>query len=256
MRDDDLIESESREVGRRVREEIARRRLSRQALADMARISLSTLEKALAGTRPFTLASTLRIEAALGLTLRTSAPAAIVPARDTAPESMGAYARSAVGWLEGRYLTLRPSFGTPDAIYAYVTTVRWIDDDGHLGFAESERADARFEQSGHVSMPNLSGYIYLVTNMLGQYRLTILARPNAQAVLYGLLTTLQSGQGAQLIPATCPTALRKLDTDETPPTGLIAPGAADYAGYRDMLGRAVSEDFVRFHALGAVENGR
>jgi transcriptional regulator with XRE-family HTH domain len=86
MRDDDLIETESRAVGQRVREEIARRRLSRQALADMARISLSTLEKALAGTRPFTLATTLRIEAALDLMLRPSAAATIAPAPDTAPK--------------------------------------------------------------------------------------------------------------------------------------------------------------------------
>src|SRR5438270_8576487 len=34
-----------------VREELARRRLSRQWLADEARVSLSTLEKALAGSR-------------------------------------------------------------------------------------------------------------------------------------------------------------------------------------------------------------
>jgi transcriptional regulator with XRE-family HTH domain len=148
MRNDDLIETESSEVGQRVREEIARRRLSRQALADMAKISLSTLEKALAGTRPFTLATTLRIEAALGLMLRPSAAAAaIAPAPDIAPENMGAYARSAVGWVEGRYLTLRPSFGTPNAVYACVTTIRWLDEQGHLAFAESERVDARFERT-------------------------------------------------------------------------------------------------------------
>ena len=74
MHDTELVEAETREVGRRVREEIARRRISRQALADMARISLSTLEKALAGTRPFTLASTIRLEEALG----TSVPADLV----------------------------------------------------------------------------------------------------------------------------------------------------------------------------------
>lgn len=39
-------------VAVRVREEIARRRISRQLLADEARISLSTLEKALSSHRP------------------------------------------------------------------------------------------------------------------------------------------------------------------------------------------------------------
>ena len=42
----------SESVALLVREELARRRLSRQWLADEARLSLSTLEKALAGSRP------------------------------------------------------------------------------------------------------------------------------------------------------------------------------------------------------------
>src|SRR3954471_1370479 len=100
MEDKELKDAESREFGRRVREELARRRVSRQALADMARISLSTLEKALAGTRPFTLASKLRIEEALGEPFRPAPPAAhSVPA--AAPERLGAYVRAAVRWLEG-----------------------------------------------------------------------------------------------------------------------------------------------------------
>ncbi|HEX6661809.1 MAG TPA: hypothetical protein VF067_08080, partial [Sphingomicrobium sp.] len=45
-----------------VREELARRRLSRQWLADQARVSLSTLEKALVGSRPFTLTTVVRLE--------------------------------------------------------------------------------------------------------------------------------------------------------------------------------------------------
>src|SRR3982751_1269663 len=107
MDDRELKDAESREFGRRVREELARRRVSRQALADMARISLSTLEKALAGTRPFTLASKIRIEESLGIG-QPSAPAAALPV--AAPEHLGAYSRPTVRWLEGSYLTVRPSF--------------------------------------------------------------------------------------------------------------------------------------------------
>ena len=44
-----------------------------------------------------------------------------------------------------------------------------------LCFSESERSDAGFTQHGSVSMPHLSGHIYLVTNEGGQYRLAILA---------------------------------------------------------------------------------
>ena len=83
-------------IALRVREELARRRLSRQWLADTSRVSLSTLEKALSGRRPFTLATVVRLEDALGTSLRG------VPeptGHAFAPESMGAYARPGVQWL-------------------------------------------------------------------------------------------------------------------------------------------------------------
>ena len=46
-----------------------------------------------------------------------------------------------------------------------------------LIFRESERVDAEFAQHGMVSMPNQSGYIYLITNRQGQYRLVLISRP-------------------------------------------------------------------------------
>jgi hypothetical protein len=158
---------------------------------------------------------------------------------------MGAYARAAVRWIEGRYLTLRPSFGSPGDIFAYVTTIRWVDEAGHLGFAESQRMDARFEQAGHVSMSNLSGHIYLVTNVSGQHRLVILGRPTIEGALYGLLTTLQVGKGSQLVPVACPISLARLDGDE-PVIGRITTDTPSYAGYREMLDAATGGDFVRF----------
>lgn len=245
MQDQELIEAEAHEVGRRVREELARRRMSRQALADMAKVSLSTLEKALAGTRPFTLATTLRVEEALGVAIRPAS----VPATggSTAPDGMGAYARAAVGWLEGRYLTLRPSFGTPGAIYAYLTTIRWLDDKGHLGFFESERIDARFEQAGHVSMPNLSGHIYLVTNEHGQHRLQTFSRPTIDGTLYGVLASLQAGPGSLLVPIAAPVAMWKAAQAEDGACGLIVPGSAHHAAYREKLLAATHDDYVRFY---------
>jgi transcriptional regulator with XRE-family HTH domain len=247
MHDQELMEADTREVGRRVREELARRRISRQALADMAKISLSTLEKALAGTRPFTLATAIRIEEALGTPLRPVAPGAVVAPPDLAPETMGAYSRAAVRWIEAQYLTLRPSFDHPDSIYSYVITIRWIEEAGHLGFAETKRIDAQFEQAGHVSMPTLSGHIYLVTNESGQHRLMVLGRPTIAGTMYGILTTLQVGRGSQLVPVACPVALMKLDRLTDPAIGLVASGAPEHAGYRDVLAAVTKEDFVRFY---------
>src|SRR6201991_3992203 len=129
LNDGQLSDDQSREGAETIREEIARRRISRQALADQAKLSLSTLEKALGGRRPFTLATTVRLEQALGVSLRKSsaAPAAAVFAAgsDAAPDGLGSYSHRAVTWLEGDFITLRPSFGEKDAIFAYRTVIVW-----------------------------------------------------------------------------------------------------------------------------------
>src|SRR5215475_2759247 len=165
--DKQLSAEQSAEVAEMIREEIARRRISRQTLAEQARLSLSTLEKVLGGRRPFTLATMVRLEQALGVSLRKPQAAAPVPAMaangDIAPDSLGAYSRRAVAWLEGgTYVTLRPSFGEKDAIFAYFTRFSWDDASSSLLFHESERLDAIFSQWGEVAVPNQSGFIYLV----------------------------------------------------------------------------------------------
>ena len=110
--DKQLSAEQSRQVAETIREEIARRRISRQTLAEQGKLSLSTLEKVLGGRRPFTLATTVRLEQALGVSLRKAldGPPAPVPANgDIAPDGLGAYSRRAVTWLEGVYVTVRPS---------------------------------------------------------------------------------------------------------------------------------------------------
>src|SRR5271168_520972 len=87
--DKQLSAEQSRQVAATIREEIARRRISRQHLAEQAKLSISTLEKALGGRRPFTLATTVRIEQALGVSLRKAqeAPLAATPINgDVAPD--------------------------------------------------------------------------------------------------------------------------------------------------------------------------
>ena len=116
--DKQLSAEQSRQIAETIREEIARRRISRQSLAEQAKLSLSTLEKVLGGRRPFTLATTVRLEQALGVSLRKSAPAPapVTVNGDIAPDGLGSYSRRAVARLEGTYLTVRPSFGLKDAI--------------------------------------------------------------------------------------------------------------------------------------------
>src|SRR5437899_1331881 len=102
--DNQLSDEQSQSVAGLIREELARRRISRQRLADQAKISISTLEKALAGRRPFTLATTIRLEEALGISLRTvnaDGARGALPVGGLAPGNLGFYARPAVAWIEG-----------------------------------------------------------------------------------------------------------------------------------------------------------
>ena len=230
-------------IALRVREELARRRLSRQWLADEARVSLSTLEKALAGRRPFTLATVVRLEDALGTSLR-GVPAPAVHA--FAPESMGAYARPGVQWLEGSYLTLRPSFSEAGAVFAYLTEIAWDDVKGHLVFSEAGRLDAQYEQKGFVSFPNLSGAIYLVTISDGQYRLALLNRPASGGTICGILMTLAAGLGAQLIPAAVPIALVPMAGRADPALGVVRSGDAVFEEYRNFVNRICEGGFALF----------
>jgi transcriptional regulator with XRE-family HTH domain len=227
-----------------VREELARRRLSRQWLADEAKVSLSTLEKALAGRRPFTLATVVRLEDALGTSLRARSAIPDAP-RLFAPASMGAYSRPAVQWLEGTYLTLRPSFSEERAIFAYRTSVSWDEEKGHLVFSEAARTDAEYEQKGFVSFPNISGAIYLVTISEGQYRLALLNRPSGKW-LNGILLTLAAGTGAQLIPASVPMVMLPISEGEDRTVGVVRAGDLCYDEYRDCVDGVTQRGYARF----------
>jgi transcriptional regulator with XRE-family HTH domain len=239
-----LSAEQSRHIAERVREELARQRLSRKGLAGRAKISISTLEKALAGRRPFTLATTIRLEEALGVGLRT--PAAPAQPSPHAPGELGYYSRPAVSWIEGNYLTMRPSFGDRTAIYAYRIDILWDEDRASLIFRESQRIDSAFTQAGTVSVPNQSGHIYLVTNRSGQYRMIIVSRPTISGEMHGILTTLQVGRGSQLMPVSAPVVMVPIESVKDVQFGQITAKQSCYAAYRSYLKRTVDEQFAAF----------
>jgi transcriptional regulator with XRE-family HTH domain len=242
--DNNLSDAQSRLIADQVREELARRRISRKGLAGLAKISISTLEKALSGGRPLTLATTIRLEEALGVNLRAKLTRPVAQGR--APGELGYYARPAVSAIEGTYLTLRPSFGDRDAIYAYRIEISWNDQFSSLVFRESERMDAAFAQSGTVSVPNQSGHIYLVTNTNGQLRLLIVSRPTISGEMYGIITTLQIGRGSQLTPVSAPVAMVPVNAPKDIQFGQIRAGDRCYERYRQYLKRTVDDQFAVF----------
>jgi transcriptional regulator with XRE-family HTH domain len=244
-----LPEEQSRQIAATILEELARRRISRRRLAEEAKISISTLEKALGGSRTFTLATTVRLEEALGLPLRKHREAPRTDAMSNgavAPDSLGAYSRRAVSWIEGNYITLRPSFGDQDAIYAYLTEIHWSAESSRLVFREGERLDRAFAQFGEVAVPNLSGHVHLVTNQNGQHRLITVSRPTITGEMYGILMTLLAGRGSLLMPITAPIAFVPLSAFATPTFGRIAPNEPNHALYRAHLLRTLDEPFALF----------
>jgi transcriptional regulator with XRE-family HTH domain len=228
-----------RAINMRLREELALRRLSRTGLADRAKVSLSSLEKCLAGQRPFTDQTLTRIEAVLNITLRK--PDAETPA--IAPEHLGSYSRAAVSWIEGSYLTLRPSVSQPGSIYAYETLIGWEAPASHLVFREVGRTDTAYAQQGSVSIPHQSGHIYLVTNKHGQHRVAMLSRQGITGELYGLLLTLQTGRGAQLLPVAMPMVLVPMATAQGL-RGTLDASHPDYAALKHRLDKTLADGFA------------
>jgi transcriptional regulator with XRE-family HTH domain len=247
--DQQLSAEQSRQIADTIREEIARRHISRQSLAEQAKLSLSTLEKVLGGRRPFTLATTVRLEQALGVSLRKTpeAPPPVAASNgDIAPDGLGAYSRRAVAWIEGTYVTVRPSFGDKDAIFAYRTEISWDSAASSLVFHESERQDAAFTQFGEVAVPNQSGHIYLVTNRHGQHRLITVARLAISGEMYGIITTLLAGRGSLLTPIAAPIAYLPVKMVASPTFGRISSDDPNYALYRAHLRRTTDEPFALF----------
>ncbi|HEV2818703.1 MAG TPA: transcriptional regulator [Allosphingosinicella sp.] len=242
------------QLAERIREELGRRRATRLWLADEARISLSTLEKGLAGQRRFTTATLVRIEAALGIALRPDRRGE-AERGGIAPAELGAYARPAVQWLEGEYLTVRPAFGADDALYAFRTAILWDEAQSHLVFRESERADAAYAQRGDVALPHQSGHIYLVTREAGQFRLAILSRPTIAGALRGILATLQAGGGARLLPVSCPIALQPIAPGAAPRFGFLRAGEPGYGELAAMLAQVEAEGFARLVGAPAAGEG-
>lgn len=227
-----LTPQQNEQIAGRIREALARRRMSRKRLADEARISVSTLEKALAGDRPFSLASLLRLEQVLGLTLHSS----VASAPEVAPSEVGGYERRAVAWLEGDYLTLRPSFDPAGDIHAYCTSIEWDQSRHCLQFRESERMDSGNAQIGQVALPPARGKVYLSTSEQGQKRLAILNSPTRSGELHGLLLTVAAGTPGLPVASVISLARRRPEHQ----FGRCTRDDPQYAAYQKLLSTARS----------------
>ena len=177
---------------------------------------------------------------------REAPPPAAIANGEVSPDSLGAYSHRAVTWLEGTYVTVRPSFGDTETIYAYRTDIAWDAASSSLVFREGERLDAAYTQYGEVAVPNQSGHIYLVTNRHGQHRMIVVARPTIGGEMHGILTTLVSGKGAHLSPVATPIVLKQIRPGDIPSYGRIAPGHPAHPRYAALLGKTLDDQFATF----------
>jgi transcriptional regulator with XRE-family HTH domain len=217
-----LLTSAQREAFvRRVRVEMAKRGLTRPALAAIAGCKERTVGNLLAGqpVRDATIAGIAR-----GLTidldaLLNGAPngAAPMEAHGRADESYGGYLLSAYEDYLGAYVAYRRVFSRRNALYRSVYELDWDEDLSRLRFLELQRsasgraADAAHQHAGGVYISPHTGMLQLLTTYQGALRLVTLNRfRRGDDKLRGVILT-QSDRERFYQPAVSAIFLQKLN---------------------------------------------
>ncbi len=196
-----------------------------------------------------------RLAAAIDAVLRNrkampvAAEAAVAEGAGRAPErarpEWGGYSRDATAELAGSYLVLLPAFKRPGHIVAYETEIEWDETAGGLIFQERRRADAKYAHRGHVQIPNLSMYVYLVSGANGWLRSVTLSILGGVSEIHGILSTLHNVAGAMCLPMAAPVVYLKRERLEPESLGEIAPGHPWHERYAAILRRALDDSFVK-----------
>lgn len=209
---------------RRVRLEMAKQGLTREALAERADVKERTLGNLLAGqsVRDATVAKVAR---ALSIELDSllsdprlngaGSPPADTPER--ADESYGGYMLAAYESYLGAYVAYRRAFNDKHELYRSVFDIDWDEALSRLRFLELQRfrgRDNRSVQSSHgggIYISPHTGLIQLLTTFQGALRLVTLSRFQlGDNRLRGLILT-QSDRDRFFEPAVSAIFLEKLD---------------------------------------------
>lgn len=187
-----LLTSAQREAFvRRVRVEMAKRGLTRTALADIAGCKERTLGNLLAGqpVRDATVAGIARglaIDLDTLLGARAGSPARAPERQDHADESYGGYLLSAYENYLGAYVAYRRVFSRRLELYRSVYELDWDEDLARLRFLELQRAASgngaangtggASQHAGGVYISPHTGMLQLLTTFQGALRLVTLNR--------------------------------------------------------------------------------
>jgi hypothetical protein len=180
------------------------------------------------------------------------APAPTVADADAkARPEWGGYTKASVAELIGSYLVLRCAFKTPANVYAYATDILWDDAEGGLVFRERDRRDAKHSHRGHVRIPNLSMYMYLVSGENGWLRCVTLSVLDVVTEMHGVLSTLHNIAGAMYVPVATPVVYVKRASLDQEPFGEITPSDPRHERYFDMLRQTITNTYVQMIVPGA-----
>ena len=205
---------------RRVRIEMAKSGLTREALAERAACKERTLGNLLAG-QPVRDATVAKIARVLGIDLEDvigthSEPAPRATAEGRAGEDYGGYLLSAYEYYLGTYIAYRRVFSEKHELFRSVYEIDWDDELCRLRFFELQRfrgANNRTVSSSHAGGIYISphtGMVHLLTTFQGALRLVTLAKFGiGETRLRGVILT-QSDRAHFFQPATSAIYLEKL----------------------------------------------
>ena len=172
-------------------------------------------------------------------------PASVAGGSEKARPEWGGYSKSAVADLIGSYLVLRAAFKTPGNIVVYATDMFWDDAEGGLIFQERDRLDARHSHRGHVRLPNMSMYMYLVSGENGWLRSVTLSVLDVSREMHGVLSTLHNVAGAMYVPVATPVVYLKCDSFEQVTFGELTAANPNHVRYSAMLRETIDNSYVK-----------
>ena len=164
---------------------------------------------------------------------------------EAARAEWGGYTRASVSELIGQYLVLRPAFKTPGHVVTYATEIAWDAIESGLMFQERDRLDAKHTHRGHVRIPNLSMYMYLVSGENGWLRSVTLSVLDVITEMHGVLSTLHNIAGAMYVPVAAPVVYLKRTSFEEDCFGEIKPGEPHYERYSALLRQTIANTYVQ-----------
>lgn len=243
-----LIGDASREAfARRVRLEMAKQGLTRDALAAKAEVKERTLGNLLAGqaVRDLTVAKVARV-LAIELDEVLGGGDVVPGGAQRASESYGGYMLSAYEGYLGTYIAYRRVFSAKRQLYRSVYDIDWDEALSRLRFLELQRfrgRDNRTVASSHgggIYISPHTGLLQLLTTFQGALRLVTLTRFRlGDNRLRGLMLT-QSDRDRFFEPAVSAILLEKLDGKQRLSelerlVGTIGPEDAAFAAAEDEL---------------------